>query len=356
MHLNQLYITRFIAAILVVIFHFGLKVPPFYSSFFKHLILNGNVFVIYFFILSGFILSISYSKKIFEIKYSEYLFLRLARIYPLFLLSIILVWLHKYFSGQNIQMGHFLKVLSLSHGWINPWSTNSGIEINPPAWTLSLELGFYLMFPFLCRLLLNKTMKTLIFTIILCIVYNFLIQNFNGLLFERLKINIPTIFIYFQTFLAGVALGILFLKAKKRDLKYSRLPILIVIASLSFFLFAINYLGATMGNSYICFLIVIYFLSIDISSFQKLLSNEIFIFLGNISYGIYILQFPIYNITESLFPSIKLSSHLLFFYLYFLILLIASTFFYYFYEIRLLSFLKDYLKSKKTAKINLRAD
>ena len=55
MRIPQLTFTRFIAAFLIVGYHFGKIVYPFSIQVLKPLVANLNVLVSYFFILSGFV-------------------------------------------------------------------------------------------------------------------------------------------------------------------------------------------------------------------------------------------------------------------------------------------------------------
>jgi hypothetical protein len=63
MRIEQLTFTRFIAAVAVVIFHFGREVFPFQHPILQPLVLSANIGVSYFFILSGFVMIIAYNKQ-----------------------------------------------------------------------------------------------------------------------------------------------------------------------------------------------------------------------------------------------------------------------------------------------------
>jgi len=92
MRIEQLTFTRFIAAISIVIFHFGDGCYLFNNEYVSFLFTQANMGVSYFFILSGFVMTIAYShKENFQLK--EYLVNRIGRIYPLYFFSIVLVLL-----------------------------------------------------------------------------------------------------------------------------------------------------------------------------------------------------------------------------------------------------------------------
>lgn len=93
MRIQQLTFTRFIAAFLIVAYHFGKIVYPFSIPVLKPLVDNLNVLVSYFFILSGFVLAVSTFQGMSEgktIQLRTFLRPRLARLYPMFLFALIL--------------------------------------------------------------------------------------------------------------------------------------------------------------------------------------------------------------------------------------------------------------------------
>lgn len=82
--INQLTFTRFIAALAIVVYHYGYKIFPFNLKLLNKIILNGSVGVSYFFILSGFVLIVSYLHRVKngKISYFNFYLNRFARIYP----------------------------------------------------------------------------------------------------------------------------------------------------------------------------------------------------------------------------------------------------------------------------------
>lgn len=87
--LHQLTFTRFLAAIAIVIFHYGGSAFPFQTPILKSLFSNANVGVSFFFILSGFVMMIAYGARQSEINFREYFINRFARIYPIYFLALI---------------------------------------------------------------------------------------------------------------------------------------------------------------------------------------------------------------------------------------------------------------------------
>jgi peptidoglycan/LPS O-acetylase OafA/YrhL len=146
--INALTGVRFLAAMLVFLFHFGASFSeriglPHMVSTFLH---NGKIGVSMFFVLSGFILTYTYTKS-FSVKFAfmDFFVARFARIYPVYLLALIMILpvLPKLLDAWSV-----LCVLIMVQSWTSPFSSFGGTWVMQ-AWTLSVELFFYLCFPVL---------------------------------------------------------------------------------------------------------------------------------------------------------------------------------------------------------------
>lgn len=131
---------------LYVFFHHAKLVE---NSGFGRLMYFGQEAVIIFFILSGFVISYSSGRRLVGV--GEYLFLRVRRIYPIFLVALILAYLSASVrSGGPVPVnfeslfGNFLMlqdVGSLKNGvWFDTYYGNS------PLWSLSYEWWFYMAY------------------------------------------------------------------------------------------------------------------------------------------------------------------------------------------------------------------
>jgi peptidoglycan/LPS O-acetylase OafA/YrhL len=147
---------RGISASLVVLFHFYnswvLLLPSLQSC--EPLALRGHLGVDLFFILSGFILAYVYSAGDFRPGISEYLrflWFRIARIYPNHLITVIALALLVFIAQEcgiaisgDYPLSGLPFQLTLTHAW--PWL--EGGKWNYPSWTISAEWFAYLcMFP-----------------------------------------------------------------------------------------------------------------------------------------------------------------------------------------------------------------
>src|SRR3982750_4057836 len=125
MQIPQLTFTRFIAALAVVILHFGLFTWPFDTKIIAQLANKSTVAVSYFFLLSGFILVIATFKNnvlpdVVE-NISAFWIKRAARILPLYLISITIYFLFHFEYNPDIplkwQIQSFIYSVFLLQDW-----------------------------------------------------------------------------------------------------------------------------------------------------------------------------------------------------------------------------------------------
>ena len=171
---TELESLRGLAALLVVFFH----IPQWNSIFQVGLIRNSYLMVDLFFVLSGYVIHQAYSTKILSGNdLIRFQFLRFARLYPIylfFLFFFVLIEVLKYFlqveygiSSPNTQpfrensIVAFVQSLFLIQA-IGP--TGNEATFNSPAWSISVE--FYTYFVFGVIVLLFRTTKQYIFCIL----------------------------------------------------------------------------------------------------------------------------------------------------------------------------------------------
>lgn len=106
-----------------------------------------------FFCLSGFTLSYVYRRESFQ--FSSYLTARVARIYPLYLVTLVtagaaIVW-PLVINPTTYPTGNALSDFLLQGLMLNSWPViGSGVHWNTPAWSISVEWFCYvLLFPLL---------------------------------------------------------------------------------------------------------------------------------------------------------------------------------------------------------------
>ena len=135
---------RGIAAMGVVFYHFR----PLYDRSFSiepHtlIISRGYLWVDFFFLLSGFVLCHVYAEDFIRrrVRYREFLGKRIARIYPLHLVTL-LVLLIPFFGVSGTRVSFATNLLLL-----HAWGPDSQLTWNYPSWSISAEWAAYLAFP-----------------------------------------------------------------------------------------------------------------------------------------------------------------------------------------------------------------
>lgn len=138
---------RFFFALLVFLSHYNIGNSALFSE--------GYIGVSFFFILSGFILSYSYEERILSglVSKSSFYVARFARIYPLHILTFTLALLLALIYKEHITFLTASTNIALLQSWIPLKSYY--FTFNSPSWSISDEMFFYAVFPFLI-LFFNK--------------------------------------------------------------------------------------------------------------------------------------------------------------------------------------------------------
>ena len=141
---------RGVAACWVVIYHVHEfdHLPVSLATVIRH----GYLAVDLFFILSGFIMALTYSGRFSSgdqrRNYADFLLHRAARIYPLYLcMTLLIVLLEISHTGVHTYWRSLAFKLGLNLLLIQSWGF--GAPIDGPGWSISTEFGAYLLFPFL---------------------------------------------------------------------------------------------------------------------------------------------------------------------------------------------------------------
>lgn len=174
--LPALTLLRFFAAAHVVIFHLhALKIYE-GTGWYRRTALIGYVGVSLFYVLSGFILVYTYGGR----KFSAPTFwrARFARIYPAYLFALLvsapgffyvcLVLKQLDIPIWNWCKNHVLASALMVPTLLQSWVPGAALAWNPPAWSLSDEAFFYLLFPLIVAVLLRSKNRNLLAGILLC--------------------------------------------------------------------------------------------------------------------------------------------------------------------------------------------
>lgn len=335
MKIQQLTFTRFIAALAIVIYHYGMGSYLFNNTYISFIFQQANIGVSYFFMLSGFVMIIAYG-NLENINFFQYIKNRLARIYPLYVLAVILIAGASLF--KNVSFVDIILHLSMMQTWIPEKAT----IINPPGWSLSVELFFYLIFPLLANKFYSKlklktnTIWIILFWLISQIICNIVLNEIGNIRDPNTK-NIHYPLTHLNEFLIGNLAGLFYMKYLKNQYENYSIPIIIFQLLLIVILkFPIG-LNLHNGLLAIIFIPLILLISLSNDKITKLFARREFVFLGEISFGIYLLQVPVWLIfsdyrLEKYFGLDKEADFTLSFFIRLVILISLSTLTYLFFE------------------------
>lgn len=142
MRLDSLTALRFFAAFSVFLHH----CVPLGITFSDYMFnLNLGWTVSFFFVLSGFVLSLSRDNRLHTRRdRSNFIIERFFRIWPLHLTCALIYFLTIPITGQ---FERYYLFFTLQHAWVPAYST--AFFMNAVSWSISVELFFYIMFPFI---------------------------------------------------------------------------------------------------------------------------------------------------------------------------------------------------------------
>jgi peptidoglycan/LPS O-acetylase OafA/YrhL len=308
-------ILRGIAAFIVAFHHlFSRNYEKFEASFSPENILMkvfgfvsdlNHLAVLFFFILSGYSIGIATKGEIFYsyIKVKQYFAKRALRILPLYFLSIFLCFVVGFFINKLADSSFSIKnllgnvfFLQTSSAVKNTWFIPFGL--NGPFWSLSYEVFFYILFPVIIYWGIKISLKlsslkfyqaTLLLAFFISIVSLGLQQ----------KIFIP--YFSFASLFCVWYLGYYLYQLNKNNFlktDYFIIAVLLFISCFGFFVNIQKY-SATLKDIlqgiiiFITWLLIKHFFAAKVVLKNKGIVKHFFIPLGDGSFAIYLIHFPI---------------------------------------------------------------
>ncbi len=356
MILKPLTSFRFFFALMVFVSHLSFlgnsnseSLKFLYNSVFK----EGFIGVSFFFILSGFILTHTYQHRFSEKNHSKKSFYiaRFAKVVPLHLFTFLLaipLTLGLFAQNKTTWMLQAITNLSLTHSFVPIPSYY--FSFNAPVWSLSDEVFFYLLFPFLITLIGKSSDFTrypnLIFLAIIPVLAYLVPAELSHQLFY---IN-PLTRIF--DFILGIITYNAYSKIQNENLKINPNWLefsSIILFSVFFCLHEQVPIVARYSFYYwipMCFLL--YSFAFQRGRISKFLSGKTFLHLGNLSFGFYLFHYLVlkyFNIIN--FKFLTISNEIAISLLVFFISLIASHFSFVWLEVPAKNRLKKLLNPKK---------
>lgn len=301
-HIYSLTSLRFFAAAGVFLHHLGVlkTVDDKLVNEAARYFFSGYAGVTFFYILSGFIISFSYSKHkkdgLFDSK--DFIFFRVCRIFPVHILTL-LISLLMFSSGLVYGAENITKLLlnlSLIHAFIP--LNDIYFSYNTVSWSLSCELFFYCSFIFLVALKIRALIIILISILSLQFFFLFNPQSFID---EHWLFYINPIFR-----IAGFIIGMLLfrfhddIKVLPKFRMCSFLEIMSFLFLLSTVYISTNFIS-NMNVRYDLFFLpsmsfMVLIFSFDNGVISRLLSNKCLVFLGEASFSFYMIHLMVIRV------------------------------------------------------------
>lgn len=284
--LNALTFTRFFAALLVVAFHFSAGVPPFDNKIIEAFVSRGQLAVAYFFLLSGFIMTRVYANESGMVNKGKFWLARFARIYPVYLLSLVVMYSLGNFEGTTVALNVFM---------LQAWSEKHALTMNVPGWSLSVEVFFYACFPWVLPWLTRRRVVVIAVVAAIAMLLHDRIIPLPWHTLEKLPLPWPDLTGPYSPirnlpfFLIGAVLGAC-TKWKMIPRMPGRLASIVAVASI---VLPVVWIHNAIPLVVIPFSILILSLAQGDGVVQKAMSHKVPVFLGEASYALYILHYPL---------------------------------------------------------------
>ena len=300
-HVPALTSLRFLAALWVFIFHLRIWHGPIAFGPLDKLMHAGPVGMTFFFVLSGFILALASEGTNPLDDFRGYAARRFARIYPIYLFTIVSCWVLNGFAADlgekplRSAAAHGIADLTLTNAWFPQLFI--GGHGRDGTWSLSAEAFFYVLFPLILhhargmsdRALTGGVRWTLGLMVFFSILGKYIQPDPTGAQFV-IFYSIPIFRL--PEFVAGVFAGVLAMRATITPLTGRQLSWWLIAIVAYFAVFAKSLPFVAHGLFAIPFLLAVftYFARTSESPAVRIFSSPVFVFLGEASFALYLVQ------------------------------------------------------------------
>jgi len=266
-------------------------------------LIHGDLGVTFFFVLSGFVLTWSASPKVSQ---STFYVRRFARIYPSHFVALLLA-IPVFYSFNPAPEQWWVKpvdvgILALSFVLLQGWSRDPVVLFsgNPAAWTLTCEMFFYALHPYVSKLLTRLgTRGSLIFAgaaVSFAVLYRLLALLFPGAWFAILPLPLTRV----TEFATGMGLAWAFRCGWR-----PRLPVTVALVVILGSLAAFAYLPVLAPTAWIthatlaffneifivaCAVVIVALAARSLSGRRTVFASRVMVLLGEWSFTFYLLH------------------------------------------------------------------
>lgn len=288
MRINKLDGFRGIFSLMVVLFHYNKNFVPEYI-YNQFLIRQSYMFVDFFFVLSGFVISLNYNLLNTKSDFFNYIKKRFIRLFPLLIFTVIVFNVVE-ILGPHLFPNQFNTPNTLSENISKSIDTifftnstpllGSSNGMNYPSWSISSEMISYLLFGLI---MINFRKKMIVFSLV--ILSSFIFLYFTQL---GLKVNGDFGFIRgFYSFFIGV---FVYKSYSIYKVSFNSFHEILTLFLIIIILYLIN--NDVTGNlrflGPLIFGISIFIYSKSYGIITNILEKSLFQFLGKTSYSIYL--------------------------------------------------------------------
>lgn len=311
---------RFVAALVVVVYHALRPALVEAQGPLARLLANGPAAVTLFFVLSGFVLTWAHDDASASLDRRAFAVARVARLAPAYLLALVLVMPLGAIARARGVVDDALGPLSLvlvATG-LQAWVPDAALRWNPPAWSLSCELFFYALFPWLAGALRRAQVPALVLVAVVMWLIGvagplaYLALDPDGLGVPRLVDEAPWLHVVkfhplvrVPEFITGMVAGRLFLRGTRVPTRVGTASVVVMLALLA----ALPLPPLVWHNGLLAplFALVIAWLAGTGSTAARALASPALLRLGDASYALYLLHVPVMMWTMALTRSRDLS-------------------------------------------------
>jgi peptidoglycan/LPS O-acetylase OafA/YrhL len=297
---------RTLLAFNIVLFHFT---PPYLGPI-RPFVEHGFVFVNVFFLISGFILSYNYFDRGRNLVKRDFWMARFSRLYPVYLLVLLISIPMLELEWHSRSTAEFWQGVFLTPFLLQGWSPSLATFWNTVAWTLSCEMAFYALFPWLILLPWPRKPSRLVLTLLVLwvldltpvVIYLWLnpdhlsgpVDRYTSTTLVRFMKYTPLP--YAATFLSGIALSRLQLTLSLSERKRMAIAAAAIAGLALFFYMAsdqVPYLVLHGGLLLPLFAALVFGLSGQ-HAISRIFSWGPLLLIGESSYCLYLLHFNVF--------------------------------------------------------------
>lgn len=306
---------RFVAIFSVFVYHvngiINTKDPEAYkqtsglNGFWKSYITHGNLGVQLFFVISGFILALPFARHYLtgskRPALKAYFMRRVTRLEPPYMLVMIMLFCYIVFIQHKYTFSalfpDLLQSLTYTFNFFHPRLVLP--TVNPVAWSLEIEVQFYLLAPLLAALFFKSANATTRRTKIILGGLSFIVLQS---LYEP---PIRSLYDQMQYFLLGFLLADIYLYPLKVRIDASLAKWLGGFVLFALWLYeptgVLSWQSTLSWNlALICMIFVFYYLTLFTPFWNTVFSKRIFVTIGGMCYTIYLIHSAIISIVLNL--------------------------------------------------------